>query len=88
MSIFIKKICVSFKGFFLLFGIISSFILIYYFTLSFLLDFELQVYRRKKDPKIEWFPPSADVALDNIRIYIYFFVFTYTYICIFIRINK
>ena len=55
---------------FLLYGIICS-ILIYYLIFSSLLDFELlHGYWKKENPKIELFPPLADLALNKYKKYI------------------
>ena len=44
-------------------------LLIFYIELS--IGFWITRILKKENPKIESFPPSADLALDNIKVYIY-----------------
>ena len=67
-----KRTWVILKGSSFIWNYLLCVLIYYYFTLSFLLDFELHGYWRKKILKS--FPPSADLALDNIYIYILWYV--------------
>ena len=65
-----------------------SILLLFYTALS--IGFWITWILKKENPKIESIPPSADLALGNIRIYIYIYIYihthTHTYIYIYIYI--
>ena len=47
-------------------------LLLFYIELAF--GFWIAWIEKKESPKIESFPPLADLALDNIRLYIYIYI--------------
>ena len=70
----ITKIWVILKGFSFLWNRLLSNLI--YIDHSF--GFWITWILLKENPKIESFPPLADLALDNIRVYIYIYIYIFT----------